>query len=130
MSPKLSVNLNPPPHADAEIEGLPLALQRFAELLRAAVDNRASMAVSSAGPEVVHTIAVRQCDAPIQIRYLSGVLSFEGAKDKLDILAYNIEFLVFSNPESPHMHIEYYEGHPYIDALSIPLIISRLGPVR
>jgi hypothetical protein len=120
---ELCVYLETSPY-DVEIEGSALALGHFAELLKAATDSTTSIEVSSKGPELVHSIAVRECGGALQIRYSSGILYIEGAKDKLEILVQNVKFLAFSNPESTHIHVEYYNGNPYIDAESIPLVVT------
>ena len=83
------------------------------------------MQVTSAGSQEVGAISVHQCDTMVRICYSSNVLSIEGTKEKMAILADNIEYVASSASDNTHIHIEYYEDHPYVDAGWIPLTVSR-----
>jgi len=120
---ELKVFLELPAHV--EVEGSSAALRNLAESFRTATGNATSWQVTSAGPDEVHVISVRRTDSLVQIRYSSGALSIEGAQSKLDVLADNIEYVAFSDPNSAHIHVEHHEGHPYLAPGSIPLVVSR-----
>jgi hypothetical protein len=111
--------------AQVEIQGSAAALRTLAEWLRTATSTATSIPVTSAGPELVRNISIRQGGTMVEIREASGVLFIEGASDKLNILADNVAYVASAGPECVHIHIEHFESHPYIDSRSIPLIISR-----
>lgn len=125
--PELNVTLEP--GVRVEVDGSPAGLRHLAELLRAPRGTPTSTPVSSTGPEFVQAISVQQVGTMVRIRETAGLLIIEGIKEKLEVLADNVEYVASSEPENAHIHVEYYEDHPYLDAASLPLIVSRHGDV-
>jgi len=67
---------------------------------------------------------------PVKIFRESYSLRIVGDAYTLDLLAQNIEFLL-SHPRDAdgtgsHLHVEYYEGHPWLDSSSEPLVVSLI----
>ena len=108
-----------------ELGGSPAALMRLAEFLRTATRAGISIPVASTGPDLVPTISIRQTGTMVQIEHVSESLRIEGAQKTLDVLADNVTYVASAGADCPHIHTEYFEGHPYMHAQSIPLIISR-----
>ena len=122
---KLTVRVDP--DESAEIKGSALELEHLAALFREASDTIAVVDVISVGRTPVDAIAVRRVStmAMIQIRYSDRALRVEGAKENLGILADNVSYAASAGCDGSHIHIEHYDEHPYLDAQSLPLIISR-----
>jgi hypothetical protein len=73
-------------------------------------------------------------EIPVEIRRDGDELNIRGSAQKLEILAYNIRFLITQgvDPNSTvqnHIHEEYYEGHPYLSPDSAALTISFISSV-
>lgn len=71
-------------------------------------------------------------DRPVLIVRVARQLVLSGSPSKLGVLAENIRFLLSSgaDPNSSiqdHIHIEYHENHPYLDAKAAPLTISYIN---
>jgi len=107
-----------------EIEGSSVALRDLADCIRTVADAERSIEVTSGCSGHVNLVTVRLTSGLTQIRCACGVLSIEGAGDKLGILADNIEYVASSGAGGAHVHIEHYEGHPYLAAASIPVVVS------
>ncbi len=62
----------------------------------------------------------------VQIMYAdeSNELLVSGGRDYLQILADNVAGLIGADPGS-HQHIEWFEGHLYLDAESIPVVLAK-----
>lgn len=58
-------------------------------------------------------------------------VSFSGSKDKLDLLAENVDWLVDpKNVENAqktrdHLHVEFYPGHFFLSEEALPLVLIR-----
>jgi hypothetical protein len=70
-------------------------------------------------------------DEPVCIRLTGDEISVCGASDKLKILAQNIRALADQEKQESngriqlHSHIEYYPGHYFLKAESIPLVVTK-----
>jgi hypothetical protein len=66
---------------------------------------------------------------PVRISRSAEQIVIAGSPEFLRILARNIDFLadqqdtVGSIP--PHLHIEYFEGHAFLDKKSTPLVVTK-----
>ncbi|WP_442913916.1 Imm32 family immunity protein [Kribbella sp. NBC_00382] len=59
---------------------------------------------------------------------VSGVLEFVGGAKYLALLGENFEsFAVESAGPGDNFHLEYYEGHFYLAADSVPLVVAMIG---
>lgn len=63
-------------------------------------------------------------DSPVKFRVLPGRITVQGDLQKLLIISENILDLVSNGGCGTHLHIEYFEDHPYLCAESIPVIFS------
>jgi hypothetical protein len=63
-------------------------------------------------------------DSLVNFRVILGKIIVQGDLQKLSIISENILDLVSNSGCGTHMHIEYFEDHPYLCAESIPVIVS------
>ncbi len=124
MSRELKLKVFPDLPSHVEMEGSSSALRDLADWIRTATGDATSIPVVSA---TVRVVWVRRTDSLVQIGCSSDSLSIEGAREKLEVLAENIEYVASSAADSNHIHIEYYQDHPYLAAESMPLVISCSG---
>ena len=55
-------------------------------------------------------------------------LHIAGPTDQLRAIADNVHWLTINSPDTgSHLHMEYYDGHPFLEPGSIPLVISYEG---
>jgi hypothetical protein len=52
-------------------------------------------------------------------------LYVSGAKEKLDLFSANIDWLVDSQTERDHLHVEFYPGHFFLSEDALPLVLIR-----
>lgn len=108
-----------------EVEGSSTDLHHLALTMRNASDQATLVSVASIGRDHVDGISLRESETLVQISRLTGFLLIEGTKERLNDLAANIDYVAAAEPGSDHLHVEHYEGHPYLSAGSIPLVVSR-----
>jgi hypothetical protein len=63
-------------------------------------------------------------DSLVSFRVIPGKIIVRGDLQKLLIISENILNLVSDGGYAKHMHIEYFEDHPYLSEESIPVIVS------
>jgi hypothetical protein len=63
-------------------------------------------------------------DSLVNFRVVPGKITVLGDLQKLSIISENILDLVSGGGCGTHIHIEYFEDHPYLLAESIPVIVS------
>jgi hypothetical protein len=104
------------PQAGVSIEGAAGALLAVAEILRAAVDETASVRLGPAedadAGRALTELRVELRTGPVYIGVDGGILLFRGGRDQLGILADNLAwFATNGDPADPleHMHEEYYD---------------------
>jgi hypothetical protein len=60
----------------------------------------------------------------VSFEILSGKILVEGDLQRLLIISENILDLLANGGQEAHMHIEYFEAHPYLSEKSIPVVIN------
>ena len=70
------------------------------------------------------TIHVRTADGPVARLLDDGVLSLRGGSEYLEILSENVLWLANNGDESPHIHLEYHDGHDYLAPGPVCIIVS------
>lgn len=119
-----------------ELEGSAAGLLRLAALLRRGDDGMVYQltvpADREAGPYdgFLAQLRLKTTAEPVRIYRDAETLQIEGSSAGLETLSQNIEFLVSSaaGPDAieeghRHVHIEYYEGHPFLAQETEPLTI-------
>lgn len=51
-----------------------------------------------------------------------------GAPEALDTLASSLEFAASAGQAGGHLHIEHYDGHPYLRPDTVPLVVHQQPP--
>lgn len=51
-----------------------------------------------------------------------------GAPQALDTLASNLEFAASASQVGEHLHLEHYDGHPYLRPDTVPLAVQQQPP--
>lgn len=65
----------------------------------------------------------------VSFKVLSGKILAQGDLQKLLIVSENILDLLEHSTYENHIHMEYFEDHPYLSEESIPVIISCIEPI-
>jgi hypothetical protein len=111
------------------ISAAPDSLKALGHLLSAQADTVIELTPSTPGPEYVAAAeSIRVCierEPGITISRDADELVVRGHTEGLAILAKNITHLG-TDPTGlgPHIHIEYFPGHFYVRAGSIPLVVG------
>ena len=110
--------------------GPPVSLRELADRLIG--PSPATVPLSLAGnawayPKRLCSISIETLDASrtgIEVR--GACLQIKGPIHQLKAIADNVKQLAANSAESAsHMHMEYYDGHPFLEPRSVPLVISR-----
>lgn len=112
--------------------------RRFAEVIKGASgsldsstligDTADAARVASPATDVSSVRVLESENSLVQILYADEVneLRISGGREYLRILAENVAGLV-GVPSGSHQHIEWFEGHFYLDAASTPLVLTKMG---
>ena len=77
-----------------------------------------------------NSVTLERAAGRVRVSRAAEQLIIAGSPELLEILAGNIEFLVDQKEQTgsipSHVHIEYYEGHPYLDRESTPLTVTKI----
>jgi hypothetical protein len=119
-----------------EIEGSTQDLRELSRKVRRCSD-LCEIAVSAPadydnrGLRYVKRLVLTVGSGPLSITASDQQVSFSGSKDKLDLLAENIDSLVDPNnvenaqKTRDHLHVEFYPGHFFLSEDALPLILIR-----
>ena len=119
-----------------EIEGSTQDLRELSRKVRRCSD-LCEVAVSAPadydnrGLRHVKQLVLMVGSGPLSITASDQQVSFSGSKDKLDLLAENIDSLVDPNnvenaqKTRDHLHVEFYPGHFFLSEDALPLILIR-----
>lgn len=111
--------------------------RQFAEVIKGAsgsldsstvIGDTADAAVAIPSTEVSSVQVLESGNSFVQILYApeANELRISGGREYLRILAENVAGLI-GVPSGSHQHIEWFEGHFYLDAASTPLVLTKLG---
>ncbi len=114
----------------AELCGNKAALEALAEAFVSGSAVRISLAAAK-GIEpapfegFLRHLEIRPSNGRIKIAREGKVLTIDGAPEWLQILAENIASLWLLRPPTAreHLHIEFYDGHPFLDRDALPLTV-------
>jgi hypothetical protein len=117
---------------DLELEGSITGLTILATLLRRANDlKQVSLQVPTCPVDVkpydghLSTIELRPANDKIKLAREGDALIVSGAWDKMKLLADNVSLLIEDSERGvDHCHLEYYEDHPWLDATTLPIVIT------
>jgi len=120
-----------------ELEGTLDEVSRLAVAIRGDRHGNYTLehAAVSAAPYdgLLRELVVEPADGQIMVTRIGDSLRIEGSREKLHVLAENVEALVNScrgdaetetSASSRHMHFEYYPDHVYLRQGSQPLVVS------
>jgi hypothetical protein len=119
-----------------ELRGASRALMAFAELLASdALPGAYRLEVppgASPAPYDLFLTAVRveRGEGATQVGLEERTLLISGARETLGLLAENIEWLAgqpgggADTSVAPHLHVEYYPGHPFLSSDAEPLVVT------
>jgi hypothetical protein len=123
-----------------EVEGDSADLQELSRQIR---DCEESCSVPLAIPapfderglHYLKNLMIRLDSGSLNILEADQQLFISGAKDKLDLLSANIDWLVESQAANPsqkrdHLHIEFYPGHFFLSEAAMPVVIIRQDQVK
>jgi hypothetical protein len=118
-----------------EIEGVAAELRRLSDLLlRGTSESSYSLTVPK--PELaapydgfLSSMSVMRRGRKARVCRQGDSIRVEGSHEALATLSQNIAFLVEQGAEDrsavqPHVHVEFYEGHPFLESDSEPLTVS------
>jgi len=115
--------------SEVELSGPADSLREFAARLAEA--NPAMISLNpavgaSAYPNWLNSISIEPLEAAhTRIEIQDSRLHIAGPTDQLSAIADNVHWLTTNSPETgSHLHIEYYDGHPFLEPGSIPLVIT------
>ncbi len=111
---------------DLELQGTPDALRELASCLRSAGSLETCIDANAIGEGAPQRVCVRVTKGMVRIYRLAAVLCIGGSPERLEILAGNVDTIASSGPGN-HIHVEHYEGHPYLGSTSEPLVIACTG---
>jgi hypothetical protein len=79
-------------------------------------------------PKVLRSISVNAlADQIVDIQVTEDEsLQISGEPARLSILAENVKNFAGDRPKGEHIHIDYYDDHPYLASTSIPIVIMHL----
>jgi hypothetical protein len=75
-------------------------------------------------------IKITRSSGPLHIGMVDNSIAVSGSSDFLKLMAQNIQCILdpcvtrVSGGINPHTHIEYYDGHFFLDSKSSPLIVE------
>lgn len=121
-------------YAEIQLEGQPEALRALARAIRASRPKSATFALRAAKPvhwpHCASSLSIAAGVGNATISRTGDSIRIDGSPHAMELLAYAVEQLAErgasgdSDWSSEHMHIEYYPGHFYLSADSIPLIVQ------
>lgn len=116
---------------DISITGSPAELRRFESFLKNKSESKRRLEIDGAqGSDSVEAIEVRIADHRLSIGHGDAIVWFEGRQEHLDLIADTTSRLANDQYQSPHVHIEYYESHPFLAEDAVPLILARSDLLR
>lgn len=77
------------------------------------------------GLHYLQELVVRVDSDSLSISEADQRLSIAGAKEKLDLFLTNIDWLVESQANRDHIHVEFYPGHFFLAEDALPLVLVR-----
>jgi len=122
-----------------EIEGTPDELRRFSRLLVSAdLEIVFCLTIPQTGDAAPYdgflmSIRVSRRSQRVRIARRGDSINVEGSKAALESFAKSIMFLVDKADDGDiaeplHIHVEYYDGHPYLESDSEPLTVALRSP--
>lgn len=119
---------------ELEFEGSISGLTALATLLRRTNEIKiVTLQVPSCPVDVepydgfISTIQLQRAEGKVKIHREGDAIVIVGASDRINLLADNISLLIEDGERgAEHCHIEYYEGHPWLDGKTQPLVITLL----
>lgn len=78
----------------------------------------------------LEAIRIIQRDGPVEISREGKDLVITGSPDNLSALSLDISSIpdqTYSGV-APHIHVEYYPGHPYLASSALPMVIALASP--
>jgi hypothetical protein len=76
-------------------------------------------------------LLIKVTSGPVIISVSERELSVSGARDKLDLLCENVDWLIDPNNSAiaeqtrDHLHLEFYPGHFFLSADALPMVLVR-----
>jgi hypothetical protein len=117
--------------SSVDLEGTAEALLGLALQIRASVAQQSfplRLPSTPASPYLGYArmLIIRQNAGNVSVSRDAGAITIAGSPEKLAILARNIEWLMGQDARAVnHLHIEYYQGHAYVEKESISLVVTR-----
>jgi hypothetical protein len=119
-----------------EIEGTADTLRQFSQEIQELDGSRRinfpdATGADSRGLQYASAITISLNSELVNITVIEGGIVISGSKEKLSILAQNIDFLAEAKRETPsnnsnHIHIEYFPGDfPFLAESAEPLIVTN-----
>jgi hypothetical protein len=115
--------------SEVELSGSADSLREFAARLaeaNAATISLDSAVGASAYSDWINSISIEPLEAAhTRIGIQDRRLHIAGPTDQLRAIADNVHWLTINSPDTgSHLHMEYYDGHPFLEPGSIPLVIT------
>lgn len=125
-------------HGGIEIEGASGDLQRLSSIVvSAGVESVFSLSIPESGDATPYdgflsSIRVLKRDQKVRIARSGDSIRVEGSEAALGSLSQSIKFLADKADDGAcreplHMHVEHYDGHPYLESDSEPLTVVLRG---
>ncbi len=113
---------------EAEIRGDAAALEALAGLVRGGAPSRVALrSAAKAAPyeAVAAALVIAPSEGPIVVSPNGDEISLRGGAKERGTLAGNVEaaYRIHGPASGDHVHIEYYDDHPYLAAESMSLVI-------
>jgi hypothetical protein len=123
-------------NSSIDIEGSEESLRQLSYLLQH-ISGAHTLALANSAPQspypaLAKTLKFEIADDSVCVARSGDEISMRGAPDKFEVLAQNILALADQKQEQRagqlrlHSHIEYYPGHFFLKAESIPLVITKI----
>jgi len=122
--------------SSVEVEGSSADLGKLSQEIKACAELcKMSLSAPVDGDEkglvYLTRLLIKVTSGPVKVSVSERDLSLSGAKDKLDLLCENIDWLIDPNNAATaerardHLHLEFYPGHFFLSADALPMVLVR-----